>query len=283
MSIEVPPGVKLTIATLLTVIGLVGAVRYARTVPSTTARKPILTAPPRPPPPRDVVFPRQDPPPATPEAVRSQPVTRESSGDLPEPSAAPLEDVIERAMPAVVMITTEKTFGSGFFVRPNLVVTNAHVVAGFTVVFVTTRNGAKVIARVTELSDEYDLALIQVAGLGPADAPLPLGQSSAVRLGQGVVVLGWAQSLTQSTVTRGIVTALGRDGVRQLIRTDAVPNAGDSGGPVLNRAGEVVGITTFRTNGAPGPAGYALAIDDVKPFIARTTNAATTVPPGWDR
>jgi hypothetical protein len=96
MSIEVPPGVRLAIAAFVTVVGLVGATRYARTVPSVAARKPIPTMPP----PsaqllRDVVLPRRDPPPAAPEVVQPQPETRESSSDLPEPSAAPLEDVID--------------------------------------------------------------------------------------------------------------------------------------------------------------------------------------------
>src|SRR5262249_48890553 len=152
----------------------------------------------------------------------------------------PLEDMIERAMPSVVMIQTPKSRGSGFFVRPNLVATNAHVVTGFQVVMVTTHDGTTIRGRVGELSEQYDLALIRLVQPGSTDAPLPLGNSATLRLGQGIVALGWAQSLTQSTVTRGIVTGLRHDGHRSLVQTDAVPNPGDSGGPLLDRRGDVV-------------------------------------------
>jgi S1-C subfamily serine protease len=208
-----------------------------------------------------IEVPRELPP--TP-APAPEPISR---ADLPEASAPPLEDMIERAMPAIVMIETPKTRGSGFFVQPDLIVTNAHVISGFQSVAITTRDGAKLTGRVGEFSDQHDVALIQVPGLGTTDAQLPLGNSAGLRLGQGIVALGWAQSLTQSTVTRGIVTGLRRDADRNLLQTDAVPNPGDSGGPLLDRRGEVVGVTTFR--GAGGTSGYAITIDDVKPFIAR--------------
>jgi len=194
-----------------------------------------------------------------------------SRADLPEASAPPLEDMIERAMPAVVMIQTAKSRGSGFFVRPDLVATNAHVVTGFQVATVTTRDGTTLTGKVGQISDQYDLALIQVVRPGSIDAPLPLGDSASLRLGQGIVALGWAQSLTQSTVTRGIVTGLRHDGHRSLLQTDAVPNPGDSGGPLLDRHGDVVGITTAR--GESGMSGYAVPIDDVKPFVEKMNQA----------
>ena len=206
-------------------------------------------------------------------AAAPEPISR---ADLPEASAPPLEDMIERAMPAVVMIETPRTRGSGFFVKPDLIVTNAHVVSGFQSVAITTRDGAKLTGRVGESSDQHDVALIQASGPGPTDAQLPLGSSSSLRLGQGIVALGWAESLAQSTVTRGIVTGLRRDADRNLLQTDAVPNPGDSGGPLLDRRGEVVGVTTFRGEG--GTSGYAITIDDVKPFVARMNQNVTTAP-----
>ena len=224
---------------------------------------------------------RADAPPSTIEVPRElssaptaepEPISR---ADLPEASAPPLEDMIERAMPAVVMIETPRTRGSGFFVKADLIVTNAHVISGFQSVAITTRDGAKLTGRVAEFSDQHDVALIQVAGLGPTGAQLPFGNSSNLRLGQGIVALGWAESLTQSTVTRGIVTGLRRDADRNLLQTDAVPNPGDSGGPLLDRRGEVVGVTTFRGEG--GTSGYAITIDDVKPFVARMNQ--NVVPP----
>ena len=202
------------------------------------------------------------------------PITRASSPDFPESSAPPLEDTIEHALPAVVMIETPKTRGSGFFIKPDLIVTNAHVIAGFLTPAVTTQSGVTLNGKVTELSDQYDLALIQVQG--SAFAPLPIGQSGGLRLGQGIVVLGWAHTLTQSTVARGIVTGLRRDGNRLLVQTDAAPHPGDSGGPVLNRHGEVVGVTTLRAN--DGSSGYAVAIDDVKLLMSKGPDGAAALP-----
>jgi hypothetical protein len=178
-------------------------------------------------------------------------------------------------MPAIVMIETPKTRGSGFFVKPDLIVTNAHVISGFLFAAITTRDGAKLTGKVGQLSDQFDIALLQVPRLGPTDAQLALGVSANLRLGQGIVALGWAQSLTQSTVTRGIVTGLRRDGDRNLLQTDAVPNPGDSGGPLLDRQGEVVGVTTFRSEN--GTSGYAVTIDDVKPFVAKMNQNIMTV------
>jgi len=199
-----------------------------------------------------------------------------SRADLPEASAPPLEDMIERAMPAVVMIQTPKSRGSGFFIKSDVIVTNAHVLSGFLSATITLRDGAQLTGRVGQLSNQFDIALIQVPGQVPADAQLPLGGSATLRLGQGIVALGWAQSLTQSTVTRGIVTGLRHDGDRYLLQTDAVPNPGDSGGPLLDRRGAVVGVTTAR--GQSGTSGYAVAIDDVKPFVEKMNQSAITAP-----
>jgi len=197
-------------------------------------------------------------------------VTRATSGDLPEPSAVPLEDLIEHAMPAVVLIEAAKTRGSGFLARPDLAVTNAHVVAGAPSVTLTLQSGTKVTGTVVASSTELDLALVAFTPVGSNDRALPLGDSSSLRLGQGIVALGWAEDLTQSTVTRGIVTGLRHDGKQRLVQTDAIPNHGDSGGPVLNRLGAVVGVTTFRAEVKGATAGFAVAVDDLKSFIAES-------------
>lgn len=199
-----------------------------------------------------------------------EPVTRTIPSDRPEPSAVPLEDVIEHAMPAVVLIEATRTRGSGFLARTDLVITNAHVIAGASSVSVTLQSGTKLTGTVVESSEDLDLALVSIPSAGSSDVPLPLGSSSALRLGQGVVALGWAQDLQQSTVTRGIVTGLRHDGKQRLVQTDAVPNHGDSGGPLLDRRGEVIGVTTFRAEVAGTAAGFAVAIDDVKALLAST-------------
>jgi S1-C subfamily serine protease len=211
------------------------------------------------------------------EPVPAAPVTQGPSGELPEPSAPPLEDVIERGMHGVVMIETQTSRGSGFFVRPDLIVTNTHVISGFTAVSVTTQNGVKMAGRVAQISDAADVALVQVGSAGSPDAQLPLGTSATLRLGQGIVALGWAQSVAQRPVARGIVTGLRRVLDRPFLQTDAAPNPGDSGGPVMNRQGEVIGITTLRAD--DGSAGYAVPIDDAKPLLAKMGPVVVTLPP----
>jgi len=180
-------------------------------------------------------------------------------------------------MPAVVMVETSTTRGSGFFAAPDLIVTNAHVLAGASSASITTRNGNRVEGKAVLVSEQRDLAFLQIPRQSALDVALPLGRSADVRLGQSVVALGWAQSMTQSTVTRGVVTGLRRDGERRLLQTDAVPNHGDSGGPLLDLRGNVIGITTAR--GDDGTAGFALAIDDAKPFFERVpANTGATAP-----
>ncbi|MBI4485898.1 MAG: trypsin-like peptidase domain-containing protein [Acidobacteria bacterium] len=201
----------------------------------------------------------------------------EATADGPESSAPPLEDVIEQAMPGVVMIRTQTGRGSGFYVRPDLIMTNAHVVQGSTAVSVTTRNSDKLDGRVTFVSDDMDVALVQVGRLGLTEPQLKLGESGSLRLGEDIIALGWAESEEQHTVARGIVTGLRRVQGRPFLQTDAAPHHGDSGGPVMNRHGEVVGITTARAG--DGTAGFAVPIDDAKGLIDRINQMATDPAP----
>ncbi len=175
--------------------------------------------------------------------------------------------MIERAMPAIVMVEAPGSRGSGFFAAPDLIVTNAHVLAGSMTASITTRNGSHLEGKAVIVSEQRDLALLQIPPQNAMAVALPLGRSSGVRLGQGVVALGWAEGLTQSTVTRGVVTGLRQAGERLLLQTDAVPNPGDSGGPLLDLRGNVIGITSARLD--TGTAGFALAIDEAKPFFER--------------
>ena len=196
-----------------------------------------------------------------------EPVKLAAADDRPDASAPPLEDTIERAMPAIVMVQTPVSRGSGFFAAPDLIVTNAHVLAGASSASITTRGGSRFEGTVALVSVQRDLAFLHIPRQSALNVALPLGRSADVRLGQGVVALGWAESMTQSTVTRGVVTGLRRDGERLLLQTDAVPNPGDSGGPLLDRFGRVVGVTTARADN--GSAGFAIAIDETRPFFER--------------
>lgn len=174
------------------------------------------------------------------------------------------------------MVEAPGSRGSGFFAAPDLIVTNAHVLAGAQTASITTRNGSHVEGKAVIVSEQRDLALLQIPQQSAMAVALPLGRSANVRLGQGVIALGWAQGLTQSTVTRGVVTGLRQDGERLLLQTDAVPNAGDSGGPLLDLRGNVIGITSARRDN--GTAGFALAIDEARPFFERVPPNTAAAP-----
>lgn len=154
------------------------------------------------------------------------------------------------------------------------VLTNYHVVADADRLTVTTPDGTERRAELVGSSPDNDLALLKVddtSGL----KPLPLGSSGALEVGDPVVAIGNALALGQTpTVSTGIVSAKGRtiqtDGValQGLLQTDAAINPGNSGGPLLNAAGEVVGVNTAIAGGAEN-IGFAIAMDRVKPVIER--------------
>jgi S1-C subfamily serine protease len=123
------------------------------------------------------------------------------------PATASLEDVVSRILPAVGSITAGQSRGTGFFVRTDKILTNAHVVQGQTSVTMqvgtTTYN-----ARVTTISSGSDLALLQVYNANPNQPVLTLGSVSHARVGQEVIAVGSALGVLSNTVTRGIVSAV---------------------------------------------------------------------------
>ncbi len=121
---------------------------------------------------------------------------------------------------------------------------------------------------------DEDVALIQLDGRDDL-VPAELGSSGALQVGQEVIAIGNALNLGgQPTVTQGIVSALGRSlqaenvSLRGLIQTDAAINPGNSGGPLVNAAGQVVGINTAIIGDAQN-IGFSIAIDQVKPLIEK--------------
>jgi S1-C subfamily serine protease len=168
--------------------------------------------------------------------------------------------------------------GSGFVVSADgVIVTNNHVVDGATTITVTLADGRKLDARVLGRDANTDLAVLKVDATGlPA---VKLGRSDALVVGDSVVAIGNALALDGGpTVTQGIVSAVdrtisagdrggqGTETLRHLLQTDAAINPGNSGGPLLNAAGEVVGINTAVAGDAQN-IGFALAIDKAVPII----------------
>lgn len=182
---------------------------------------------------------------------------------------------------------TEIGGGTGFIIDPSgIVLTNKHVVADESGQYVAILNDGTEFDVVVEARDPgNDIAILQLKakeGSGGAEllGSLPyasLGDSSALQVGQRVLAIGNALAEYENTTTSGIISATGRKIVASdfsgkssslygLLQTDAAINPGNSGGPLINLAGEVIGINTAIDTEAQG-IGFAIPINDVKPAI----------------
>ena len=195
------------------------------------------------------------------------------------PQSASLEDVIARALPAVVSIQAGQGRGTGFFIRPDVVLTNAHAVGEQSSVQLVVGDKTYV-ARVTTVSTGSDLAVLQVYNADPRQPTLRLGSVSGLRAGQDVIAIGFALGALSNTVTRGIVSAIRRTGSVTLIQADAAINPGNSGGPLVDRMGVVVGVNSMRIAAAQGGEGlaFAVAIDHAAQLLDGRASAATATP-----
>jgi S1-C subfamily serine protease len=186
--------------------------------------------------------------------------TEDERAAAPSIEATPsIEDVVSRVTPAVVLVEAGGGRGSGFFVSPDTLITNVHVVNGASSVTIRNGNGTSMPARVDATSRQFDLAVLKVPG-APAPATIPLGSAKNIRVGQEVIAIGSPLGTLQNTVTRGIVSAVRRSGNATLVQTDAAVNPGNSGGPLLDRTGAVIGITTMGYADRQG-LNFAVAVD----------------------
>jgi S1-C subfamily serine protease len=197
----------------------------------------------------------------------------------PLPPTASLEDVVSRILPAVGSITAGQSRGTGFFIRPDQVLTNAHVVQGHTSVSLqvgtTTYN-----ARVTTISTGSDLALLQVYNASPNQPVLAMGSASNARVGQEVIAVGSALGVLSNTVTRGIVSAVRQLGNITLLQTDAAINPGNSGGPLVDRSGLVIGINSLAVAAQAGQGlAFAVAIEHAADLLNGQVNTAPSQTP----
>ena len=139
--------------------------------------------------------------------------------------------------------------GSGFFVRPGYVATNYHVIEGAetTIARLVGTETTYTLGKIVATDEKRDLAIIKV--LGGTAAELPLGNSDEIRIGETVYAVGNPKGL-QGTVSKGIVSSMrdfGQNGLR--IQIDAPISPGNSGGPVLNEKGEVIGVSVSSIQG----------------------------------
>jgi serine protease Do len=173
-------------------------------------------------------------------------------------------------------ITERKAFSSGFFIDPTgVIVTNRHVIADATEIIATLHDGTRLTARMLSSAARIDLALLKVNAGKPVPS-LRFGDSDRLRTGDPVLVIGNPVGLG-STVTAGIVSALDRitpeSEVGSFFQVDAPLNMGNSGGPVFNMEGEVIGVSTaFATAGNEGGSvglGFAIPSTETQMTINR--------------
>ncbi|HUO33812.1 MAG TPA: trypsin-like peptidase domain-containing protein [Candidatus Acidoferrum sp.] len=218
-------------------------------------------------------------------------------GAVPEPGVASATEgldpteaenvrIYKLASPAVANIVTrtvEYDFflnpvpvegaGSGFLIdNDGHILTNYHVVQGAQTVEVTLGDQSRYKAKLIGADTRNDIALIQIDDKGKNIKPLPLGDSRNLQVGQRVLAIGNPFGFS-GTLTTGIVSSLGRTVqtsdttfIDDAIQTDAAINRGNSGGPLLDSRGEVIGINTaiFAPNGTTAGIGFAIPINTAK-------------------
>jgi len=225
--------------------------------------------------------------PTTAAPVPAVPVVPPSTGGSTTSQQNQLEAIYAAVLPGVVTIQTSNDLGSGIVYNSDgYIVTNAHVVGSETKVEVDFSDGTKVYGNVVGTDQNSDLAAIKVNVSASELHPLSLGDSSALKIGQTVSAIGDPLLLTGS-MTTGIVSAVGRSlpgnvqagtsgsfyTTGDIIQTDALVNPGNSGGPLINLDGQVVGIVWAQAiNNSTGVAaasgiGYAISIDTVKRVV----------------
>jgi S1-C subfamily serine protease len=228
-------------------------------------------------------------------SIETQQVVLKSQGEL-------ISSIADKVGQSVVSIETTQTTtvrdyfgfsspsqqvgaGTGIVLTEDgLIVTNRHVVpAGTTNVHVTLSDGTEfddvaVVGR-TNPTDSLDIAFLKINDTkGKKLKPAAIGDSAKTKIGESVVAIGNALGQFQNTVTSGIISGYGRnvqafdgeggENLENLIQTDAAINQGNSGGPLVNLDGQVIGINTAVAGGDAENIGFAIPINDVAGLIA---------------
>lgn len=209
-------------------------------------------------------------------------------------------DVFERCAPSVASINTssvaqtiygnveQRGAGSGFvWDTAGIVVTNHHVVEsadGSDVTVYVTVGGRNFRADVLATSPQHDLAVLRLRGNVRGIEPVPIGRSAELKVGQTAIAIGNPFGFNQ-TMTTGIVSALDRSieagkgkAMHGLIQVDAAINRGNSGGPLLDSAGRLIGVTTaiYSPSGTSAGIGFAVPVDVVNEIVPRMIQGLST-------
>lgn len=195
--------------------------------------------------------------------------------------------LFEVAAPSVCFITTSTVkedfwsrnvmeipsgTGSGFiWDKDGHIITNFHVIQNASKILVTLSDRSVYEAKVVGHEANKDLAVLKIDVAADKLTPIPVGQSSQLRVGQSVYAIGNPFGLDQ-TLTTGVISALGREitsltgrPIRDVIQTDAAINPGNSGGPLLDSSGRLIGVNTmiYSPSGASAGIGFSIPVDEV--------------------
>lgn len=163
-------------------------------------------------------------------------------------SSSLVQPVIKRVLPGVAQIETPTSKGTGFLIdKSGLMLTNRHVVGRFSQATVKFTDGRQLKANVVGRTADLDVALLQLEDVGSSskEPALPLCVRKPATVGEDIIVVGNPLGL-QSTTTRGIVSGIRNENGYTTIQIDAPVNPGNSGGPVVNYNGEVLGVVTSK-------------------------------------
>ncbi len=223
------------------------------------------------------------------EAVRAQ------ENDMPLMTRGPQEVALFRkASPAVVLLCTDNSLGSGSLISADTILTNWHVVEGHplvAVVFKPEKEGSKISnadivpGEVIKVDETKDLALVKVSKVPSRVTPLALGTSDELEIGADVHAIGHPTGETWS-YTKGIISQVRDDFAwsdkgkshhfkAKVIQTQTPINPGNSGGPLLSDKGNIIGVNAFKTDGEG--LNFAVAVGEVETFLkAKKTAAASS-------
>src|SRR5437868_2868735 len=224
-------------------------------------------------------------------------------GDLPESERATIS-LFERVSPSVVQVVGAAAGASaadmeGEGVREQSgtgvvwdgaghIVTNNHVVSGTDQVAVRLASGEVVAASIVGVAPNYDLAVVRLHDTRHLPAPIAVGTSADLKVGQAAFAIGNPFGLDQS-LTTGVISALKRrlptSGGREIagvIQTDAAINPGNSGGPLLDSAGRLIGVNTaiFSPSGSNAGVGFAVPVDVVNRIVPELIRNGGVATPG---
>jgi S1-C subfamily serine protease len=213
-------------------------------------------------------------------------------------------DIFKTDSPSVVHITTlvnatqpfstdvqevPEGTGSGFvWDKSGHVVTNFHVIRGAAAAVIVLADGTTWQGRLVGAYPAKDLAVLAIDAPAAKLAPIMIGSSANLQVGQMTFAIGNPFGLDQ-TLTTGVVSALGREiestpgrHIRNVIQTDAAINPGNSGGPLLDSAGRLIGITSsiLSPSGAFAGVGFAIPVDEVNQVVTELTRNGKVTRPG---